>query len=91
MMNRRGLRVATPLAGLLAVVDGDGGSCSPAAVGRCGRTRGVADTVGSLSSPLVHHGAVTNLGVVSRLLFPRAQTIWQIPLSAIWLERGAST
>ena len=27
----------------------------------------MADTVGSLSSPLVHHGAVTNLGVVSRL------------------------
>ena len=27
----------------------------------------MADTVGSLSSPLVHHGAVANLGIVSRL------------------------
>ena len=71
-----GLRVAAPLAGLLAVVDGDGRSSrgsrgtwgsSPPTVGGSGRTRGVADTVGRLSSPLVHHGPVTNLGVVSWL------------------------
>jgi hypothetical protein len=65
--------VTAPLAGLLAVVDGDGRSSwrsrrsSPPAVGRCGGTRGVADTVGSLSSPLVHHRAIANLGVVSGL------------------------
>ena len=73
VMYRGGLRVSAPLAGLLAVVDRHGGSGgrgrgrAPPAVGRCGRSRGVAQAVAGLSSPLVHHGPVANLGIVSGL------------------------